>query len=225
MPVERTETSVGPAVAARHAGAVPAAVVLVVAYLAGALPFSFVVARLVAGADLRRVDAGTVSGTGLYRVAGFGPMVVGGLLDVGKGAVGPLLAGERPVLAAVAAGVAVAGHNWSPLLRGAGGRGISPAMGALAVVAWPGVVLLLLGLTLGKLAGSTGFGSFVAQALLIPVLAWHEGTTGLVAGGLILAVLWAKRALGNQLPSASLPRGRVIASRLLFDHDAAFLPR
>lgn len=201
----------------------PAAVVLVLAYLAGALPFSFAVARLTVGTDLRQVDTGTVSGTGLYRVAGFGPMVVGGLLDVGKGAVGPLLAGDRPMLAAIAAGVAVAGHNWSPFLRGAGGRGISPAMGGLTVVAWLGAVLLLLGLVLGKLARSTGLGSFVAQALLVPLLAWLEETTGLVAAGLIVALLWAKRVLGNQPPAASLPTSRVLASRLLFDHDEGFL--
>ena len=63
-----------------------------------------------------------MSGTALYRVAGFTPLAVAGVLDVAKGAVGPLLAGrDRPVLAAVAGGAAVAGHNWSPWLRGRAG--------------------------------------------------------------------------------------------------------
>lgn len=199
----------------------PALLVLVVAYLAGAVPFSQMIAQVVAGVDLREYATGTVSGTSLYRVAGFPPLVVGGLLDVGKGAVGPLLAGDRPLLAALAAGVAVAGHNWSPFLGGAGGRGISPAMGSLAVVAWPGAVLLLAGLAFGKLADSTGLGSFIAQSALVPVLAVLRGWHGVAAGAAVLVALWGKRLLGNEPPTGER-RGRVYLSRLVFDHDRAF---
>src|SRR5579884_4480394 len=63
------------------------AATLVLAYLAGAVPFSNVLAARVSGVDLREVGSGTVSGTGLYRVAGFLPLVVAGILDVAKGAV------------------------------------------------------------------------------------------------------------------------------------------
>jgi glycerol-3-phosphate acyltransferase PlsY len=198
----------------------PAPVVLVLAYLAGALPFSYLVARLVAHQDLREHGTGTVSGTGLFEVAGFGPLVVGGVLDVAKGAVGPLLAGSRPVLAAFAAIVAVIGHDWSPFLKGAGGRGISPAMGALAVVAWPGSLVLLAGLALGKLASNTGLGSFLAQTTL-PVVTWLTfGGAGLLGGAGVVVVLWTKRLVGNEPPE----RGdlRVLASRLLYDHDEGF---
>lgn len=194
---------------------------LVIAYLAGAVPFSNVVARAVRGVDLREVETGTVSGTSLYRVAGFGPLVVGGLLDVGKGAAGPLLAAD-PTVAAVAAGLAVVGHNWSPFLAGSGGRGISPAMGALAVVAWPGAIVLLAGLAVGKLAGHTGFGSFVAQALLVPIVAVIGGSSAALAGACVLAPLWVKRVAGNQPAEERSSLGRVLASRLLFDHDDAF---
>lgn len=101
-------------------------------FCAGSVPFSNFGARWFAGVDLRSVGTGTVSGTGLYDVAGKGPLVVVGLLELAKGALGPVLAGrEHPWAAALAGGAAVTGHNWSPLLGGAGGRGISPAMGAL----------------------------------------------------------------------------------------------
>lgn len=188
------------------------------AYLAGAVPFSQIVAKVVAKTDLREHGSGTVSGTGLFEVAGFGPLVVGGLLDVAKGAAGPWLAGERPLVAAVAVGFAVAGHNWSPFLGGRGGRGISPAMGGLAVVAWPGSVLLLTGLAVGKLAGQTGLGSFVAQALLVPLLAVIGVGHGAIAGACVVVPLWLKRVVGNRgLPRES--RVRTAASRLLFDRD------
>src|SRR5438093_3199320 len=107
-----------------------AAAILVLSFAVGAIPFSYVAGRRARGVDLRTVGSGTVSGTALYRVAGFGPLAAAGVLDVAKGSVGPLLASRnRPGLAALAGGAAVVGHNWSPLLRGAGGRGISPAIG------------------------------------------------------------------------------------------------
>src|SRR5207244_1892983 len=97
------------------------AVVLAAGYAAGAIPFSNIAARRARGVDLRAVGTGTVSGTALYRVAGFGPLALAGIFDVAKGAVGPVLAGrDRPVLAAAGGGLAVAGHNWSPFLAGAG---------------------------------------------------------------------------------------------------------
>ncbi len=193
--------------------------VLLGAYLVGSIPFSFVAARLTRGVDLRRVAAGTVSDSALYRVAGAGPVVVAGILDVAKGAVGPLLAGRDPVLAALAGAAAVVGHNWSPFLRGAGGRGMSPAMGALLVTAWPGTVLLLAGLALGKLAGQTSVGAFLAYLALVPALAVTRGQGGALAGAAVLVPLLAKRLTGNRLP-AGPGRRRIYLRRLVFDQDA-----
>lgn len=138
------------------------------------------------------------------------------MLDVGKGAVGPLLVGRRrPVAAALVCGLAVAGHNWSPLLRGAGGRGISPAMGALAVVAWPGTAVPLGGLA----AGQTALGALAAQAGLVPLLAATRGRRGLLAGMAVLVPLLAKRLVGNGPPATGARPARVYLARLLYDRD------
>jgi acyl phosphate:glycerol-3-phosphate acyltransferase len=61
------------------------AVAVIGAYLLGAVPFSQIVSMRVAGTDLRAVGTGTVSGTGLYRIAGLWPLILGGGLDVVKG--------------------------------------------------------------------------------------------------------------------------------------------
>jgi glycerol-3-phosphate acyltransferase PlsY len=194
------------------------ATVVGVAFAAGAVPFSNIAARRRAGVDLRAVGSGTVSGTSLYSVAGFGPLAVAGVCDVAKGAVGPLLAGpDRPVLAAVAGGAAVAGHNWSPFLGGAGGRGLSPAIGALLPRAWPGAVMLLGGMALGRMAKHTGLGSFVAQCALVPVLARTHGRAGALAGMGVVVPMFVKRVLGNAPPASSSPA--VYARRLVFDND------
>jgi acyl phosphate:glycerol-3-phosphate acyltransferase len=200
------------------------AAVMCAGFVAGAVPFSNLMARRARGVDLRRVGSGTVSGTSLYEVAGFGSLALAGVCDVAKGAVGPLLAGRaRPGLQALAAGAAVAGHNWSPFLRGAGGRGISPALGALAASAPAGTVMLLGGMVAGRLAGETAIGSLCADVALVPVLRRVHGSRGARAGAAVLAPMMAKRLSGN----AAAPgprRWRVYLTRLLLDRDSLGKP-
>lgn len=191
--------------------------VLAVSFLAGSIPFSNLAARRTAGVDLRTVGTGTVSGTSLYRVAGFGPLAVAGVCDVAKGAVGPALAVGHPVLQALACGFAVAGHDWSPFLKGAGGRGISPALGALLVTAWPGAVVLVAGLALGRVLQRTGLVSFVADLVLVPVLASTHGAAGALAGTAVVVPMFVKRLVGNTAPSE--PGFVTYRNRLLFDYD------
>jgi acyl phosphate:glycerol-3-phosphate acyltransferase len=193
---------------------------MVLAFLAGSIPFSNLAARRLRGVDLRKMGTGTVSGTSLYRVAGFGPLAVVGCLELAKGGLGPVLAGgRRPELGAKAAGLSVAGHNWSPFLRGAGGRGISPALGGLAVLAPEGTVVLAVGMAGGRLTGHTALGSFLAMVGLAPLLAWTRGRRGAGTGVAIVVPLLAKRLLGNGPPEGR-PRLGVYLSRLVLDRDA-----
>jgi acyl phosphate:glycerol-3-phosphate acyltransferase len=192
--------------------------VVALAGLAGSIPFSNLAARARAGVDLRDVGTGTVSGTALFDVAGFGPLAAAGVCDLAKGAIGPVLAGrDRPALAAVATGASVVGHNWSPWLRGAGGRGISPALGALVVRNWPGTVTLAIGLAAGRLAKATGLGSFVADVALVPVLHRTKGRAGAMIGAAVVGPLLAKRLMGNRRPDR--PGLGVYVHRLVFDSD------
>ena len=198
----------------------PAVLVLVVAFLAGSVPCSNIAARLTRGVDLRAVGTGTVSGSSLYRVAGFPALALAGIVDVGKGALGPALAGSgRPALAAFAGAAAVAGHNWSPFLRGAGGRGIAPALGALLVQAWPGAVFLLVGLILGKAVGQTGLGGFGAEVLLAPFLFVVAGPEAALAGLAVALPMLVKRVAGNGRPEE--PGVSAYMTRLLYDREPA----
>jgi len=195
----------------------PAPVVILAAFVAGSVPFSNLMARRIRGVDLRQVGTGTVSGTGLYAVAGFVPLAVAGVCDVAKGAVGPVLAGrDRPALAALAGGAAVAGHNWSPWLGGAGGRGVSPAVGALLPRHPSGAAILLLGMAGGRLAGETALGTVLADAALLPLLGRTGGRAGRWAAGAVLVPMVAKRLLGNHRSTGG---PRVWLWRLLYDRD------
>lgn len=172
--------------------------------------------------DLRTRGSGTVSGTGLYEVTGFGPLAVAGSLDVAKGAVGPLLAGRgRPFLRALAAGAAVTGHNWSPFLGGAGGRGISTALGATLVTAPEASVVLGASLGIGRLVHQTGLCCLAGIVALFPVLGRRRGIAGLVLAGALAGPMLGKRVVGNEPPDQSADRRKVVLWRLLFDADPA----
>jgi glycerol-3-phosphate acyltransferase PlsY len=145
-------------------------------------------------------------------------MAVAGLLDIGKGAAAVLPVTDRPGVAAFAAGCVVAGHNWSIFLRWAGGRGVGPALGATLVLAWPGTVVLGVGLAAGRLAAHTATGTFAAQAALPVVLGVTDGADGVWLGIALLVPMWIKRVVGSEAP----PGGHGPAAtlfRLVRDHD------
>ncbi|MGH9131432.1 MAG: glycerol-3-phosphate acyltransferase [Acidimicrobiales bacterium] len=188
------------------------------AFLAGSLPFSNLASVAMRGTDLREVGSGTVSGTGLYRVAGLGPLLVAGSLDLLKGTVGAALAGSaRPGLRALAVGVTVAGHNWSPWLGGAGGRGFAPALGATAVFAPEATAVLGLGLGGGRLLRQTSGGCFWAMLVVFPVLAVTKGRAGVRDAAAIVIPMMGKRLLGNHVPAR--PSLALYLSRLVLDQD------
>jgi acyl phosphate:glycerol-3-phosphate acyltransferase len=185
--------------------------------LIGAIPFAQLVAKRAGGVDLRTAHPESVSATGVYRAAGLAPFLVVSALDVAKGYVAVRLAGRERRALAWHAGLAVAGHNWSPFMRGVGGRGITPAAGALVRIDRWGAVLLLGGPTIGYACRATGLGSFVSQLLLL-LCRRRCGVLPLIA---VLIPIWTKRILGNDLEvRGGLPVARVL-ERLLYDRDRA----
>ncbi len=197
----------------------PAWLAIGTAYLSGAIPWSYLGAKLTRGVDLRRVGQGTVSGTSLYRVAGFVPLAAVGCLEVAKGCLGPTLANgsESGCAKALAGGASVAGHNWSVFLGGAGGRGLSPAIGALLVEAPEGAALILASLALGRMVRETGLASLVAIVGLAPLLRRTRGSPGRNEALAVATPILAKRLSGNERPAR---RGVApYLNRLLFDAD------
>jgi hypothetical protein len=95
-------------------------------------------------------------------------------------------------------------------------------------MAWPGAVVLSLGLAVGRLFRHTGLGSFVAQAALPGALAITAGWPATVAdpvvgatlGAALVVPMWAKRLMGNGPRRRARPA--VCLSRLLFDNDTGW---
>jgi glycerol-3-phosphate acyltransferase PlsY len=198
---------------------VPVALRLGGSLLLGSIPFSNVIARSVTGHDLRTIGTGTVSPTNVYRLAGSRPFATACLLDLTKGAIAAALVRDRhPALVAAAAGLAVTGHNWSPFLRGAGGRGVLPATGVLLVAAPPGATLIAGGIVVGYLMGDTAPACLVTEVALIPVLAAIRGRSGALLGVVLAAPMLAKRLLGNGRPAAG-HSCYLYKTRIIYDRD------
>lgn len=114
---------------------------LVVAYLIGAVPVGFLVARAFGIGDIRAHGSGNIGTTNVLRTAGRLPAVLTLAGDVGKGvaavAAGGAVAGGDPAWTAGAAVAAVAGNCWSVYLAFRGGKGVATGLGAfLALVPW-----------------------------------------------------------------------------------------
>ena len=119
-------------------------------YLIAGIPSSQVVS-LASGVDLRTRGTGGVSVGRVATHVGLRPTVVAAVMDIAKGiAVGRMVraAPTRPGAALIAA-AAISGHNWSPYLRGAGGRGVVPSLGILSVAAPDRLHPVLLGMAGG----------------------------------------------------------------------------
>ncbi len=115
------------------------------AYLLGAIPFGYLIARM-KGVRIREVGSGNIGATNVFRCVGKGWGLLTFFCDALKGFLAayalPLLlarAMEIPAsegLAAAGALLAVVGHNWPVFLGFKGGKGVATSAGALLGVAW-----------------------------------------------------------------------------------------
>ena len=116
----------------------------VVAYFYGAVPYGFLMARLIKGVDIREVGSGNIGATNAARVLGWKFFPVVFLLDLSKGLL-PTLAATLLVgkgspydphpLAVAAAAAAIAGHVFPVYLGFRGGKAVAAGAGAFIILA------------------------------------------------------------------------------------------
>jgi glycerol-3-phosphate acyltransferase PlsY len=114
------------------------AIVLVIAYLLGSFPTSYLVVHLITGRDIRQFGSGNPGTMNVLDSVSRRAAVIVGVADIAKGTAAVSLAYLAGVgdIGAVAAGLAaVAGHDFSLFLRFHGGNGTAPATGALYALA------------------------------------------------------------------------------------------
>ncbi len=147
-----------------------------VSYLLGAIPTSYLVARLAKGIDLRRVGSKNLGATNLYRSLGWAYAMPVGLFDVAKGTIpvlgfGPLAGG--PAWIPLALGItAVIGHVFSVFVGFRGGKGVATAAGVmLGLAPWATLVSLVTWIVTVRWSGYVSLGSILA-AVVLPIGAY-----------------------------------------------------
>ena len=149
------------------------ALMLVLAYLIGATPTSYIAGKLGKRIDLREHGSNNLGATNVYRVLGWKYAIPVGVIDMVKGAVPVAILApwsNGPAWFAVALGLAaVVGHMFSPFVRFRGGKGVATAAGMfLALAPFAIVISLALWATILWLSGYVSVASLTV-AVLFPV--------------------------------------------------------
>ena len=168
------------------------ALLLVVSYFLGAIPFAVLVGRAARGIDVRHAGSGNTGALNTLRSVGPLAGVLVALLDAGKAAL-PVVAGRGvlgPETGALAGCVAVLGHCFSPYLiatskdvfgegwkmalRRTGGKGLASGMGVLFAVAWPAAAfsVAVFGLVYVLLRTDVTWPSIIGALAAAPAMWW-----------------------------------------------------
>jgi len=159
---------------------IPIAVVL--AYLLGSIPVSYLIVRAVGRQDLRAIGSGNIGATNVYRALGLGWAVLAFGGDALKGAVPSWLAWGCFPIAEKAPSMfwagwlislsPVLGHLFPPWFKFRGGKGVATSFGVMVVLA-PKATLLALALWMVlALALKIASLASLAAALALPVLVY-----------------------------------------------------
>jgi glycerol-3-phosphate acyltransferase PlsY len=109
-----------------------------VAYLIGAIPVGYLVARLTGGADIRRSGSGGIGATNVLRTLGVLPAIATLVGDIAKGYLAVRAAGAvapAPWGEAAGAVLAIVGNCWPVFLGFRGGKGVATGFGAFLALA------------------------------------------------------------------------------------------
>jgi acyl phosphate:glycerol-3-phosphate acyltransferase len=175
---------------------------LLLSYLLGSIPTSYVIGKTLRGIDLREHGSGNLGATNAFRVLGARWAVPVVFLDVAKGFIPvflfPGMAGAGLGWTLAFGAAAILGHMFSVWVGFKGGKGIATSAGVfLGLAPWAVLGGLVIWCALTFPTGYVSVGSIVT-ALALPALVAltpHAGGRSLVwfAFGLALVVVWAHR--------------------------------
>lgn len=192
--------------------------ILVLAYLLGSIPFSFLIVKLVAHKDVRSVGSGNVGATNAMRAAGKAAGILALLLDLTKGVAAVLIArrlGAAPALVGAAAFFVMLGHCYPVWLKFQGGKGVATSAGAMGALAPPAMVLTLLvflavvawkrWVSLGSISAAASFPLFVFTTQR---LGWEDRDPSLLLAAVLIGlfIVWKHRTNLERIRQGIEPR-------------------
>ncbi len=168
-------------------------------YLAGSVPFGFLLSRLAGLGDIRAIGSGNIGATNVLRTGRKDIAALTLLLDGGKGAAAVLLAAywADPTAGLLAGVAAVVGHCTSVWMRGQGGKGVATGLGVILGIAWPvGIACCAAWLLAARLTRLSSAGALIAFTLApVLTLAWSGPASALAVA--VVSVIVFVRHEGN----------------------------
>lgn len=152
-------------------------------YLLGSIPSSFIMAKMLRGIDLRDYGSGNLGAANTFRILGAKAAVPVLIIDIGKGFLAVKLVSMAGIdnfaFIALAALMAILGHNYSVFVRFSGGKGVGTTTGAfLAIVPVAVLICLLLWLTLlltTRIVSLASIAASIALPLAVLVSKYYMG--------------------------------------------------
>ena len=161
-------------------------------YVAGSIPFAFLIAWWLGRVDLREVGSRNVGATNVFRVAGLSAAATTAVFDVAKGAAVVALArwmGASPGVCASAGAAAIGGHIYPVWLKFKGGKGVAVYIGVLFGLFWPAaVVFCVLWLATAATTRYSSLSALVAS-FITPIFLWWFGHPALSSLFAVLTLL------------------------------------
>jgi len=175
------------------------AVVALLAYLLGAVPFGVLITRAMGLGDLRAIGSGNIGATNVLRTGNRGAALATLVLDAAKGGAAVLLA--RGLLAEDAAQVAglaaFLGHLFPVWLRFRGGKGVATFLGILLALHWQVGLAVCATWAVTALASRTSSIAALMAAATSPVWLLWFGAGRLALLAFVLTLLIYLRHAGN----------------------------
>jgi acyl phosphate:glycerol-3-phosphate acyltransferase len=192
---------------------------VIAAYLVGAIPMGYVVARLRGGVDIRRAGSGNIGATNVLRTLGKGPAIATLVGDIAKGFAAVSIAraaDAAPVWAAAGAVLAIVGNCWPVFLKFRGGKGVATGFGAfLALAPWATAPAALVWILVVATLRYVSLGSVMACVCLplgVAVLGYPRPYTAAAVAAAITIIYRHRENLGRLLSGSEARLGQRSAS-------------
>lgn len=168
-------------------------VVAIISYLLGSINLSIILGKLMGKGDIREQGSGNAGTTNTLRTLGKLPAAAVLIWDILKGVIAVLLAkaiissgvndysadvigANTDYAMAIAAIMAVLGHNFPIYFGFKGGKGVATSLGVIIAIEWPiALACAVFAIILIILTKMVSFGSVVV-AILYPILTFCVGT-------------------------------------------------
>lgn len=150
--------------------------IFLISYIIGSIPFSYIIARLYKGKDIRKLGTKNVGATNVISVVGLVPGLVALFFDISKGTLAVYLTEKitgNSVVSIFAGFFTVIGHNWPIFLKFNGGKGIATTIGILLIKSPISfLILYLIVIPITILITNDSFMSASMGFIILPLILW-----------------------------------------------------